>query len=361
MKKKSIVFLCIFLSSLIILPLYHIFLGRDFHSKKFFDNGLHQVYNIDPVLNLLGTLGNFLGISLDTNAVYFGKNGWLYLGEGFNQPISKKISGAKKFNNQINALHSSILNWSSFLKKNNVKNFYIIIGPDKESIYSEFTPSWFKQSSNKIHEKIIQQNEKVYIDSFTALESKKEKSTLPLYFKTDTHWNELGATQAFMALAIKSNDNKDGIDWPPTNLNFEIDHFSPGDLSKFQRSGVFLHDLDVKINNPSVVNLDIVESAYRSGEIIYKGKNISIESPKEPLLIRTPHALNNRRVIWLRDSFGTAMSRLMAATFTETLQIHHGRVSPEEIRNMIIDYQPDYVIVTVVERDSLNGIFAYNP
>lgn len=53
------------------------------------------------------------------------------------------------------------------------------------------------------------------------------------------------------------------------------------------------------------------------------------------------------------------MSRLMARTFTETLQIHHGKVQPSIIKKMIADYKPDYVIVTVVERDSMSKLFKY--
>ncbi|MFZ4215766.1 hypothetical protein ACOZB2_30905, partial [Pantoea endophytica] len=85
-----------------------------------------------------------------------------------------------------------------------------------------------------------------------------------------------------------------------------------------------------------------------------------IDSPQENLLIKSPNALNNKKVVWLRDSFGTAMSRLMAVTFSETLQIHHARVTPEKIKEIILNYKPDYVIVTVVERDSMGKVFQYD-
>lgn len=62
----------------------------------------------------------------------------------------------------------------------------------------------------------------------------------------------------------------------------------------------------------------------------------------------------------VRDSFGTAMSRMMAQTFSETLQIHHGRVKPSDIKKIITDYKPEYVIVTVVERNSMSKMFKYH-
>lgn len=53
------------------------------------------------------------------------------------------------------------------------------------------------------------------------------------------------------------------------------------------------------------------------------------------------------------------MSRIMAKTFYETLQIHHGKVKLSEIRKIIADYKPDYEIITVVERDSMSTFFNY--
>lgn len=47
----------------------------------------------------------------------------------------------------------------------------------------------------------------------------------------------------------------------------------------------------------------------------------------------------------------------MAATFTETLQLHHASANPELLAKLIRDYKPDYVFVTTVERDSLDTYF----
>ena len=103
-------------------------------------------------------------------------------------------------------------------------------------------------------------------------------------------------------------------------------------MSRFQRFGSFLSDNDVKIISSSVTNIPLSVRSYRSGAVLYNGINKSIESPTEPLLVGSPAALNSKKVLWLRDSFGTAMSKLMAFTFSETLQVHHGRISPEEIK-----------------------------
>jgi len=80
-----------------------------------------------------------------------------------------------------------------------------------------------------------------------------------------------------------------------------------------------------------------------------------------PLLVRSKHALNHRKVLWLRDSFGTALSPFMAATFTETLQIHYAALEPETLAGLVETYRPDYVFLTVVERDARGEWFRKPP
>lgn len=360
MKTKSITFLLIFILSVLALPAYRLYDGVTFYKAKSLHGALNQAYNIDPILSVLGSLGNKLGISIDPSSVYQGKDGWLFLGKDFNQTLMKKINGEKSFEDQIQSVNKSINSWSEYLNSLDCKRFYIVIGPDKESIYPEYMPDWYEPNANQIPQKLLSLNPSVYVDTFSKIRSEKGNDSNPLYFKTDTHWNELGASLAFKTLEEKSKNNNDGLIWPSEKLEFDQYPRAPGDLSHFQRSGDFLNDVNVTIKNKSISNYDIIESSYSTGKVIYHGKNTPIDSPQENLLIKSPNALNNKKVVWLRDSFGTAMSRLMAVTFSETLQIHHARVTPEKIKEIILNYKPDYVIVTVVERDSMGKVFQYD-
>lgn len=362
MRNKSISFIIIFTLCLLCVPAYNYFSEKNSFSKESSESFLNKAYNIDPILSLVGGVGNALGYSIDPRKVIVGKNGWLFLGNAFNNTVTKKISGNNdKYTLAIENVKLSVLSWKKYLQEIGCNNFYVIIGPDKDSIYSEFTPNWYKQSSNSISAGVIDSTPDVYIDTFAAIRKYKSASQLPLYFKTDTHWNELGASVAFNALAKKSSEAGSSLIWPTEKLVYKKKQRATGDLSNFQRSGIFLNDIDVRIISPSITKINITELSYFKKSLIYKGENIEIESPKEPLIIRSPQALNKKRVVWLRDSFGTAMSRIMAKTFYETLQIHHGKVKPSEIRKIIADYKPDYVIVTVVERDSMSTFFNYRP
>ncbi|MNW09780.1 hypothetical protein D3C71_2068600 [compost metagenome] len=55
------------------------------------------------------------------------------------------------------------------------------------------------------------------------------------------------------------------------------------------------------------------------------------------------------------------MSPFMAATFTETLQLHHQWSNPKVIAELVEAYKPDLVIVTIVERNTRVGILVSSP
>lgn len=360
MKAKSITFIAVFLFSMSIFPIYNTLVNKTHNPVGVDEFSIRSLYNIDAVLSISGAAGNLLGISTDADKVFFGRDHWLFLGNNFNKPISKKIVGASGYDSDIHKTITAMDGWAALSRSIGGKGFYVMIGPDKDSIYTDMLPGWYRKNNDTISQNLIS-GSNLYIDTPKYLMLAKNESALPLYFKTDTHWNELGAYEAFKGLISKSEMNGDNLQWPSEKLNFVSLGTSNGDLSRFQRSGVFLSDTDVRITSPSVANIPISVISYKSGKNIYAGLNESIESPREALLVRSPEALNNTKVLWLRDSFGTSMSRIMASTFSETLQIHHGRTSPEEIKKIMLNYKPDYVIVTVVERDDLGKMFSYNP
>lgn len=360
MKIKSFVFIALFAMMMSAMPVYNYFVNGFSLATRPISKMTRDAYNIDGALYILGSFYNIFGLSVDSNRVFFGKDGWLFLGENFNRPISKKIDGAISNMDAISNTIKSVDEWSTLSKSIGVKGFYIIIGPDKDSIYTEELPAWYVQSENSITNELVSRCD-LYVNTVKILTKEKKRTALPLYFKTDTHWNELGAYAAFEGLIDKSKHNNDTLNWPSETIEFKKFNSPTGDLARFQRSGKYLRDEEVRIVSPSVATIPVSVKSYKTGAITYRGENEMIESPSEPLLVESPKALNHAKVLWLRDSFGTAMSRMMAYTFSETLQVHHGRITPDYIKDLMLSYKPDYVIVTVVERDSLSKIFSYMP
>lgn len=359
MKAKSIIFIVVFLISLSVVPLYNIIIHGPFFLLEG-RNAKDSLFNIDPVMSLVGAASNMLGISSDAEKVFFGKDKWLFLGESYNHSVSKKIDGPTGYDKQIKNTLAAMDGWDEISKASGARGFYILIGPDKDSIYTDKLPQWYAKSERTITNELVSRSN-FYIDTPKLLLNAKNETSLPLYFKTDTHWNELGAYVAFKGLITKSKKNGDDILWPSDDMKFIETNYKTGDLATFQRSSYGLNDANVDISSPSVIDIPISIKSFNNGAVTYIGFNEKIEPPKEPLLVSSPKALNKMKVLWIRDSFGTSMSRMMAYTFSETLQLHHARLSPKIIKSMMQSYKPDYVIITVVERNELSGMFSKSP
>lgn len=111
---------------------------------------------------------------------------------------------------------------------------------------------------------------------------------------------------------------------------------------------LFDSEMDVEITSQHPVDVTLYD--YETGKILRSGRNKKINSPDRLLLVKSGLALNQTKVLWLRDSFGTAMSPFMAATFSETLQINWDKIDAASLTKLVETYKPDYMFITAVER-----------
>ena len=134
-----------------------------------------------------------------------------------------------------------------------------------------------------------------------------------------------------------------------------------GDLAKFLRMTEMLQDSEVVMEIDSKHPIETKQYDFETANLTLSGGNPLIDAPKRPLLVKSKYALNQKKVLWLRDSFGSAMAPFMAATFTETLQIHYDEATPILFARLVNTYKPDYVFITVVERGSRGEWFENIP
>ena len=361
MKIKVCIFMVVLFSMLMVLPIYNLTVnGKLFKNNSLLDN-IKAMYNMDSLEGELGYIGFIGGVSLEPNKVLIGKNGWLFLGNGYANTLIAKRDGVTDSNSSaISSLHDSMHAWKEYLEGQGVKSFVVTIGPDKDTVYSEHLPAWAEHADKSIIKKIINDNGDIYIDTLSAIEATKNKSSLPLYFYTDTHWNHFGASVVFNLLRDSITDNE--VKWPPlfTEKDFSVEKGPDGDLAAFLRTNR-INDIKVDIKSTDIQNINIRKVYFDTGEEISNERMVSVEAPTTPTLIISDNALNNKKVLWLRDSFGNAMSPFMSREFKEILQVHHGRVTPKLMKQMVQSFKPDYVIITVVERDALTSFFTSPP
>ncbi|MEJ1936582.1 hypothetical protein WDZ92_40840, partial [Nostoc sp. NIES-2111] len=235
--------------------------------------------------------------------------------------------------------------------------------PNKSSIYPEMLPAWMRPASLSGTDALLAQRDDIIVDLRPALIAAKRESPYPIYYQTDTHWNALGASLAFRAFAGEVSKQVPGLRWPDESnyVAVGMGERTGGDLSKLLGLPESLLK-EAPVVPHGEQDFRSIRSDWQTGKILYDGPLSIVGMSRLPMLIQTRNALNNRRVLWLRDSFGTGLSPLMTATFSDVLQDHWMDAFNPEVLPWLVDrFKPDYVFMTVVERNLANPILELMP
>ncbi len=314
------------------------------------------LYNLDFALPFLSRFSYPHGISMNPDQVFIGKDDWLYLGGQYQDTLSSGRRGPTVLDAQIaGVIGRATDSWSQWLRLKGVNTFRVMLGPDKNTIYPEYLPDWAQPAALSQTDALLASvSPGLYIDTRAALKAAKSRFAQSLYYKTDTHWNSLGAWIAFRAFEADIARTEVGLHQLTENQVriSSVNDRSGGDLAKFLSLKETLHDsevvMDIMGNHDHPIEIEQYD--FETGRLRQAGGNPQIHTARRPLLVKSRHALNEKKVLWLRDSFGTAMAPFMAATFSETLQLHYDEASPELFAHLVEIYKPDYVFITVVER-----------
>lgn len=365
MKNKIAVF---FISTFLILMVSPVFNlatrlpGHTDENVKWWE--LSFLYNVDFAMPLLGSLYSMIGVSLDPGEVILGKDGWMFLGDDYVKSISVKRNGmTPQETSTVAKVADTQAKWDKWYKHHGVKQYRVLIGPDKDSIYPEFLPRWAAHSADPVTAQLLKTAPPgVYVDAFTPLLAAKDKNP-PMYYKTDTHWNNLGAWIAFTALGDSLRDADPKLVWPDPAYGKVTDILPQGggDLAKFQRVQDSTRDQNIALAFHHKFNITVDRYDYDSGTLLSTNQNLPSEPPHHAQLLVSKDALNDKKVLWLRDSYGIAMSPYMAATFSNVLQVHHEALDSDGLIKLVERFKPDYVVYSVVERGSRIGLFVSPP
>lgn len=359
MKNKIVAFLVCAIAILAFLPALNFYKWSGNNLEYF---KAKDFYSLDHVMPGFSGLLYRYGISLFPSKAIVGNEGWLFLGDDYNATVTAKRNGVTE--SDIVAARRSVdamLAWRSYMQANGVKDFKIWVGPDKASVYPELAPSWAVMAKQMKVDAITDFDEDgMFVNPREHLLNERGSYIEPLYYSSDTHWNSLGAWAAFeYYMNDLSLDHE--IIFELEQEAIEVRDRSGGDLSRFLRIAERTHDTEVLLSLNPDADIDIQQYDYATGGLISEGGNPPIDSPREAIRVVSDNAANQAKVVWLRDSFGTAMSPYMAAMFSETVQLHYGHANSEWLANAVKEYQPDYVFITVVERALPGGFFMTRP
>ncbi len=282
-----------------------------------------------------------LGIQ-PSKKVLIGKDGWMFLGHP--PDIVEQYRGIDRFSEK------ELADWVIGMKKRELWlrrqgiKFFIIVAPNKHSIYNEFLPNTvgkplYPTRLDQLVDYINRFSDLCVIDLRETMKAKKNEGLL--YRKTDSHWTDLGGyigsekliecTRSFFSnvAALGKDDYMiNAVEMPG------------GDLAQMMNLENAIKEL-VPVMAP-------------------KGKRKAVEY-NESRRKDLPDGLRIRffktdmkslpSVIIFRDSFIWAMLKFITDSFSRTVIVHHQGMTFNP--RIVLKEKPDIVIYELVER-SLN-------
>jgi alginate O-acetyltransferase complex protein AlgJ len=265
-----------------------------------------------------------------------GSDGWLYFNE--NQMV-EHYRGTARFT------PGELQDWKTLLEQYRDRfaergiRFLFVVAPDKQSIYPEHLPTWMSKVSpeTKLDQFFAYLKMHSTVDVLdlrpTLLEN---RSRGPLYLKTDSHWNQLGAFFAYQRLV-----NELAVQLLPGARPVALDDFEqrtvaavPGDLAAIAGTGSLESNAILLQPKASLPPLGLIQHPYETGPII---------------VTRNPHV--NGSAIVYGDSFVDNWVPLLGYNFGEvSFFSNHFLTSKFTDMDRINREKPTLVIVEVIER-----------
>ena len=222
------------------------------------------------------------------------------------------------------------------------KKLYVLICPDKHKVYGEFFPGTPKirpdslSRARQLEQSLKQNGIDVIYPLETLLEKKSENI---LYWKTDTHWNAMGAYFAYLDLMKVIRRNYPDI--PLCSIQA---------VEKVQRARGDLTDLSL-----DMIGADVQWYPAPRFSGIYSGMQKEMDTRDAGCLrLMNPHGKYN--LLILRDSFASALLPCLANSFHSVTALWSFQPPP----GMVEDFPKfDIIIFECVERylpGLINGI-----
>ncbi len=370
MKKKAYRFVLLFLFLIAVVPAINLSLKIARHQNDTITWSKASLYKLDFALPWINSIFYQAGISLSPDQVVIGKDDWLYLGDRYSNELSVTRSGASHQDSvAVKKIGIATTQWADWMHEQGVQVFKIMLFPSKQTIYPEFLPGWVKPATHSATDTLLANTAPgIYIDTREAVKAAKEHFSVPLYYKTDSHWNNLAAWVAFAAFTKELDRVEAGMRFfaaQDAEVAFVNDRIA-GDLANFLGMTAILHDKDVLIKVAGATQIDQLQIPteqfdFNSGKLLASDGNPQIATPRFAMLVKSKKALNQKRVLWLHDSYGVAVSPYMAATFSETLHLHYDATTPEMLADLVQRFKPDFVFISVVERQARMDWFSNLP
>ena len=274
--------------------------------------------------------------------VLIGKDGWLYLtSREYGSSLEDYMGLIDVDLGTLEQIRNNLERRTKALRDKGIQ-FLVVVAPDKQSIYPEYLPDHWRRNNRyltRLDQVVLylkDHSSVQVLDVRNSLLKEKQNGDLPLYRKTDSHWNYFGAFIAYQQM-MKSLSMA-----PYSKTDFEWKHqpSQSGDLAAMlAASDQYVEENEVTFSSFVTDNISFVESENNYGTSLENTGVVATNKNKLPLKLLVFH-----------DSFGEGFFRFLSLHFGESVFINSNFYS-----TVIVEKEkPDVVIFELVERFSLS-------
>lgn len=252
-----------------------------------------------------------------------GKDGWYFLGNHYNNVFYNSF-GITDYN-QVKDISNYLNKINQYLTSKNIK-FYVVFPPNKHHIYSEYLPFQLEKEETlySFLKSDLEENSTVSLIDLHSL-LLKEKKENQLYYKTDSHWNDLGAFIAYQHI----------IDYIKKDMSIQKLQLEDYNIST---------ELKVLGDNTQMVNIkEKTEVINFENKTPSKIKTLS----DDQRFLHFKNESKDYKLMLYRDSFSNALIPFFNETFGDAIYIRDYNINKSNIEN----HKPDIVILELVERN----------
>ena len=296
-----------------------------------------------PFRNELIKLKNIIDVFIFQNpidkSIVVGKKKWLF----------SKLGGYKFFTDEeLEVAKKNLINLRDELSKRNI-DFVFMIFPIKQSIYLEYAPDYIIKESIKNSEaadmfvNYMRNNTDITI-IYPKYDLLKYKNKYQLFYKYDTHWNNISGYIAYMNLM--------------RNLNLKYTDIDNLDIVKYYSKDKFSNDF----YNNLAMNIGLGNIKYYNDDYIYRINNFTnyvllegVNMANYSKSTMSLYSSNNINLFVASDSFFHTMFNYVASSFDN---VYFRYINDFNINEINIK-KPDIFILETLE-PNLKGKILYD-
>lgn len=280
---------------------------------------------------------NLLGVTLKSSSnknVLVGKDGWLfYISPTDGNTLEDHMGNDRLTPEQLQSWKIVLEAQYTWLKQQGIK-YVFVIAPDKQSIYGEYLPSRIHQTGKQTRldqlSEYMRDSQVPVLDLRSPLLQAKAEGLL--YYKTDTHWNNFGASVAQYEIMRYISEYFPDIH--PTDYDYS-------DFALAESSG----DMARMLNLSS----ELQEMTPQIKKALPECNKQLLDTKPIRTTFSTDCRANAPTALIFRDSFFTALQPYISQYFSNSVYVW-GQPNFKELEKYVGSGAPQVVIEERVER-----------